>query len=91
MYETCCRDHFATECLGDGLMAQAYAQNRDLFEKPVNDRQGDSRRIRAAGARRYYDAGWLHDGKGIDANGVVSKHPDIRNQLSEILNQVVGE
>jgi len=91
MHETCCRDHLAAESLGDGLMPQTNTQNRNLSGKLMNDRHGDSGCIRTAGTRRNDDCRRLHIGKGIDSDGVVSIYPYIRNQLPEILNQVISE
>src|SRR6185369_10545450 len=83
--------HRSPERLADGLMAEADAEDRGGLVKAMDEGEGD------AGAVRSSRAGGDHDTFGGEARDllhgdpVVADHPHGRAQLTQILDQVVGE
>src|SRR5215210_3297712 len=85
-------DHRAAEGLRERLVAQADAERRDArLGKPAHHLDADARLVRRAGARRDHRAvpGALE--QLLDGDGVVADHVQLRAQLAEVLDEVVGE
>lgn len=84
-------DDLSPKSHSDRLMPQADAQGRDLGGEGVKNLEGDS------GAGRLARSGADEDPPGVEAGDlkrcdlVVSKDLDLRSQLLQVLDQVVGK
>src|SRR5581483_12291045 len=79
------------ENLGNALMAEADAKNRDFKSKFFNQCWTNSGVLRAARARRNANALRAHRPCLFHRDLVVAFHCDFRAELAEVLHQVVSE
>ncbi len=84
-------DDLPAEGLGDGLVSEADAQDRDLARETFDRRKGDARRIGVARARPEDDRGGLHRLDLVERGGVVLDDLHVRAQHPQFLDDVVGE
>jgi hypothetical protein len=84
-------DDAAAEGLADGLMSEANAQQWSLAGKVADQRDADPGFVRSARSRRDDNSLWLHCFDFVDRDLIVSADLDVFPQLSQILDQVVGE
>jgi hypothetical protein len=87
----CARIDFAAKRFANGLVAEANAQNRRLPRHVPDERHQNSRLMRRAGARRKQNPLRLHGLNLLRRYLVVAPHHDLRAQLAQVLNEVVGE
>src|SRR6516225_7134645 len=82
---------FATEGLGDRLVTQADAKDRDPRRSGSNQIKTDAGLVRRARAGREHDGVGLGSDNGVRGYLVVAIHLDLRPELTEIMNEVEGE
>src|SRR6185312_6804358 len=83
--------HLAAKGLPDRLVPEADAQDGDLAGVGPDHVQADSGLVGGAGAGRDHQ---VRGRQGADVAGrdlVVADHPNLRTNLAEVLDQVVGE
>src|SRR5438477_12763056 len=83
--------HFAAEGFADGLVAEAYSKDRSFPGHVTNEGNEDPCLTRGAWARRKKNAIRLERFDLSYRQLIVAAHFDLRSQLSEILDEVVGE
>src|ERR1700682_1585041 len=83
--------HFSAICLADRLMSEAYSQSRDCPAPFLYGSDGDPRFGGRARAGRDDQARYAHRPDLIDSDLVVPLHDRVLAELTEILNEVVGE
>ena len=84
-------DDLAAEGLADGLMAEADSQDRRLAGHAADQRNQNAGLAGRAGARREQDALGPERLDLIDGQLVVAIDLDLRAQLTQVLDKVVGE
>ena len=84
-------DDLTAECFADGLVTQADAENRHFPGHVANERNQNSRIGRSAGAGREQDALRLQRLDLFHGQFVVAIDLNLRAQLSQVLDKVVGE
>ena len=91
MHQLAGADDLASECLADGLMAQADTQNRNFAGHVPYQRNENASLARRTGPRREQDAVGLQRLDLLDCELIVAMDLDLGPQFSEILDEVVGE
>ncbi|MNZ41975.1 hypothetical protein D3C78_595410 [compost metagenome] len=83
--------HITTKGLADGLVAQAYAKDRQLAGKVQDGLDGHARLARRARAWRYDDALGVEGFDLGDGHFVIANDLYLGTQLAKVLNDVVSE
>jgi hypothetical protein len=83
--------HLSSEHSSDALVAEANSQDRNRRAEFLDKARANAGRLRSSGAGRQTDALGSERPDFIDGNLIVSLHHDIATQLTEILDEVVGE
>ena len=91
MHQALRAHHFAAKGFADGLMSQAYTEDRGLARHVTDQRNQDPRFARRTGPRRQQDALRLQRFNLFDGELVVAADQHVRPKLAQVLNQVVGE
>ncbi len=79
------------ERLADGLVPETDADDRQLSGKVTNQFQRYSGLFRSTGAGREHNTFWLSAFYFRHRNLVVSLYPYLGSELTQVLNEVVGE
>src|SRR5690606_5188938 len=91
MHDPARADDLAAVHLADGLVAQAYAQDRDPWPEFADDVHRHSGFVRRAGTGRDHDPfrRQLLDGRNVQR--IVAHHLDLRPQRLQVLHEVESE
>ena len=81
----------AAEGLPDALVAETYAEDRDLTRKALDQRHRDAGFVGRARSGRNHDVRRPQRSHFFERYFVVAKHDDLLFQLTEVLHQVVRE
>ena len=77
--------------LADRLVAEADAEDRDFRAGALDQRQADAGLVGRAGAGREHDGLGVHGHHLVDGDLVVAAHGELRPQLADVVDEVVGE
>lgn len=91
MHEPVSTDHFTSVDLANALVPEAYTEDGHFLSEFLNDRATDPRVAGSAGPGRDADSGWRLVPDFVEGDLVVAMDLHFHTQLSEVLNQVVGE
>ena len=83
--------HVTAKRLADGLMAQAYAQDRQLAGEIADGFKRDARFGRRARAWRNHDTLRIQGGNFGDGQFIVAHDLDLGTELAKVLHNVVGK
>src|SRR5262249_22738374 len=82
---------FAAEYFADRLMPKTHAEDWSRLVKSSNDVFRQAGICRCAGSRRNHDARGFQPFDFFQSNPVIAINAQVLTQLSEVLNEVVGE
>ncbi len=91
MHEAARADDFAPENVADALVPQTHAKQREPGAEGADHLVGDARFFGGAGAGRHADALRFESLDFGDRHLVVAFDKELRPQLAEVLDEVVGE
>src|SRR6185437_16413071 len=83
--------HSTTICLADGLMSEADAEGGNRTSPAADRGDRDACLRRCAGPRRDDDGRRRQRADLVDRDGIVAPYHRLRPELTEVLDEVVGE
>ena len=82
----------SAKCSADGLMSKAHTEDRNFAGESFDDAHRFAGALRRTWTRRNHDSTWPQvQVNFFNSDLIVSSHFDLLAQLTEILNEVVGE
>src|SRR5215216_5588545 len=91
MHDTFGAHHFPAVRLADRLMPETDAENGDATTPSADRLDGYASFLGRAGTRRQHDGRRRQDADLVDGDCIVAAHDDFGSELTQVLNQVVGE
>ena len=82
MHQPLCTHHPPTECLSDGLVAQAYAEDWQLARKGTDECKRHPRLVGSTGAWGDENGVGIQFTDALDINCVVLENIDVRPELA---------